>query len=169
MPPPPPPSPNDNLLDITPRKTSFSTSYERHNTCAFPSWPNRPDLLNHDSVSSSVSSYLSDEDLFCDDIASPAEAVLDDEAIVEGSMLGGPGLTTEQQIQMMRAAAEEEQQRARFLAQVHAHARAHQAFKASQLAAAERENAKRKKRRALPGKKNRSTSSSSKSTLSDRS
>jgi DNA-binding phage protein len=79
---------------------------------------------------------------------------------------GADDLTTEEQIQMMRAAAEEDERRARFLAHVHAHARAQQAFKMAQLAAAERENAKRtlnkKKRPIMASKKHRSSSASTK-------
>lgn len=76
---------------------------------------------------------------------------------------GVDDMTTEEQIQMMRAAVEEDEQKVRFLAHVHAHARAQQAFKVAQLAAAERENAKRsKKKRSVMSKKHRSSSSSTK-------
>lgn len=162
-PPPPPPSPNDGLLDITPRKSSFSTSLGMSNACAFPSWPNRPSLSLSDSDSGTVSSYLSDEDLFPDGISTPSsEAVIDEEPAAADPVFGAPDLTTEEQIAMIRAAAEEDERMRRYLAHVHARARAQQALRAAQMAAAE--NARRKKRRAaVPEKKRRSTSSSSKS------
>lgn len=161
-PPPPPPSPNDDLLDITPRKSSFSTSLGMSTSCAFPSWPNRPSLLSGNSDCSTPSSYLSDEDLFPDSTSSPSDAIIDEDSAIIDPVCGAFEVTTEQQIQMMRAAAEEEERRMRYLAQVQAHARAQQATRVAQLAAAERENARRKKRRAVPEKKRRSTSSSSK-------
>jgi hypothetical protein len=71
--------------------------------------------------------------------------------------MGAHSLTTEQQIQMIRAAAEEEAHRARFLAQVQAHARAQQAIRVAQMAAAEKEHAKSKKRRTFSDKKRRTT------------
>ncbi|KAL2011112.1 hypothetical protein VTN00DRAFT_3830 [Thermoascus crustaceus] len=164
-PPPPPPSPNDGLLDITPRKSSFSTSL--NSSCAFPSWPNRPSLTSGDSESS-ASSYLSDEDLFPEGFSSASsEAVIDEESAAVDPVFGAPDLTTEEQIQMMRAAAEEDERRMQYLTHVHARARAQQALRVAQLAAAERENSRRRKRRAVPSKKPRSTSSSSK-TASER-
>ncbi|EEA28898.1 hypothetical protein TMatcc_002743 [Talaromyces marneffei ATCC 18224] len=165
-PPPPPPTPNDGLLDITPRKSSFSSAMGMSSACAFPSWPNRPSLL--ESEESTASSYLSDEDLFPTDlpITPPSESAIDEESAASDPVYlpsGAGDLTTEEQIQMMRAAAEEDERRARFLAHVHAHARAQQAFKVAQLAAAERENAKRsKKKRPVASKKHRSSSSSAK-------
>ncbi|PWY94183.1 hypothetical protein BO94DRAFT_323487 [Aspergillus sclerotioniger CBS 115572] len=164
LPPPPPPSPTDSLLDITPRKCSFSSGYEMNNSCAFPSWPNRPSLLSADSESSTASAYLSDEDLLPMGSGSPSESAIDEESAAHDPTMGDGDLTTEQQIQMIRAAAEEEAQRARFLAQVQAHARAQQAMRVAQLAAAERENAKRKKRKAVPERKRR-TASASKATV----
>lgn len=160
MPPPPPPSPSDNTLtDITPRKCSFSSGYGMsNNSCAFPSWPNRPSLISADSDGSSASAYISDEDLYCEPLG-PPESAVDEESAAHDPM-GGPDMTTEQQIQMVRAAAEEDAHRARFLAQVQAHARAQQALRVAQLAAVERENAKRKKRKAIPDRKRRATSSS---------
>jgi hypothetical protein len=133
-------------------------------SCAFPSWPNRPSLLNGDSAESTASAYLSDEDLFPIEPVSAAasESAVDEESAASDPVMGTPGLTTEEQVQMMRAAAEEDERRMRFLAHVHAHARAQQAFRVAQLAAAERENAKHKKRRPSSEKKRRSTSSSSK-------
>ncbi|RAO70878.1 uncharacterized protein BHQ10_006890 [Talaromyces amestolkiae] len=167
-PPPPPPTPNDGLLDITPRKSSFSSAMGMSSACAFPSWPNRPSLLSPESEESTASSYLSDEDLFPTDlpITPPSESAIDEESAASDPVYlpsGADDLTTEEQIQMMRAAAEEDERRARFLAHVHAHARAQQAFKVAQLAAAERENAKRnKKKRPVASKKHRSSSSSTK-------
>jgi hypothetical protein len=134
-------------------------------SCAFPSWPNRPSLLNAASEESTASAYLSDEDLFpVEPVSAPAsESAIDEESAASDPVMDAPDLTTEEQIQMMRAAAEEDERRMRFLAHVHAHARAQQAFRVAQLAAAERENAKRnKKRRPGSEKKRRSTSSSSK-------
>ncbi|KAI9928100.1 hypothetical protein ASPWEDRAFT_452813 [Aspergillus wentii DTO 134E9] len=160
MPPPPPCSPTDSLLDITPRKSSFSSLYGVNNSCAFPSWPNRPSLLNADSDSSTASAYLSDEDLYTDSPA-PSDTVIEEESAAMDPVCGS--ITTEQQIQQLRAAAEEEEHRARFLAQVQAHARAQQALRVSQLTIVERETTKRsKKRRAFPEKKRRTISSPSK-------
>ncbi|KAK1145292.1 hypothetical protein N8T08_004453 [Aspergillus melleus] len=161
MPPPPPPSPSDNTLtDITPRKCSFSSGYGMsNNTCAFPSWPNRPSLISADSEGSSASAYISDEDLYFESMG-PVESAIDEESAAHDPAMGDPDMTTEQQIQVMRAAAEEEAHRARFLAQVQAHARAQQALRVAQLAAVERENTKRKKRKAIPDRKRRATSSS---------
>jgi hypothetical protein len=167
LPPPPPPTPNDTLLDITPRKSSFSMTMGMSTSCAFPSWPNRPSLLSADSESS-ASSYLSDEDLFPDPVTPSSETAIDEESAASDPIVGGPDMTTEEQIQLMRAAAEEDERRMRFLAHVHAHARAQQAFRVAQLAAAERENARRKKRQSSTGKKRRSTSSSSKTSGSTR-
>ncbi|KAL4965510.1 uncharacterized protein BDV14DRAFT_55892 [Aspergillus stella-maris] len=157
IPPPPPPSPNDDLLDITPQKCSFSSN-STNNACAFPSWPNRPSLISCDSGESTASAYLSDEDLFPDGPVTPEpveESAVDD-------MPGAASITTEQQIQMLRAAAEEEAQRARFLAQVQAHAKAQQAIRVAQLAASEKESNKRTKKQRKPvvaEKKRRTTSS----------
>ncbi|KAL1969664.1 hypothetical protein VTN77DRAFT_8217 [Rasamsonia byssochlamydoides] len=165
-PPPPPPTPNDTLLDISPRKSSFTMTMGMSSSCAFPSWPNRPSLECSDSEST-ASSYLSDEDLFLDPVTPSSEAVIDEESA--DSIVGAPDLTTEEQIQMMRAAAEEDERRMQFLAHVHAHARAQQAFRVAQLAAAERENARRRKRRVVTtDKKRRSTSSSSKTSATTR-
>ncbi|OXV06865.1 hypothetical protein Egran_05368 [Elaphomyces granulatus] len=152
-PPPPPPSPNDTLLDITPRKSSLSIAIGMSASCAFPSWPNRSSLLSADS-DSVVSSYLSDEDLF--PAGTPSSSSVNEELGIAVPVIGVPDLTIEEQIQMIRAAAEEDEQRGRFLAHVHAHARA-QEYRAAQLAAAKRENAKRrpvveKKRTSSPTK-----------------
>ncbi|EIT79564.1 hypothetical protein F9C07_9163 [Aspergillus flavus] len=152
----PPPTPQDSLLDITPRKCSFSTAFGMSNACAFPSWPNRPALISTDTEVSTGSAYISDEEL-CFDLGPQSESAVEEESAVEDAVRPGD-LTTEQQIQMLRAAAEEEAQRARFLAQVQAHARAQQAMRVAQLASQEKENAKRKKRQAMPQKKRRAPS-----------
>ncbi|KAE8415837.1 hypothetical protein BDV36DRAFT_285047 [Aspergillus pseudocaelatus] len=152
----PPSTPQDSLLDITPRKCSFSTAFGMSNACAFPSWPNRPALISTDTDVSTGSAYISDEDL-CFDLTPQSEFAVEEESAVQESVRPGD-LTTEQQIQMLRAAAEEEAQRARFLAQVQAHARAQQAMRVAQLATQEKENAKRKKRQAVPQKKRRAPS-----------
>ncbi|KAL5343227.1 hypothetical protein BJX70DRAFT_394230 [Aspergillus crustosus] len=160
-PPPPPPSLNDDLLDINPRKCSFSSN-SMNNACAFPSWPNRPSLITADSEVSTASAYLSDEDLFPDGPITPEPAV-DEESAAYDPRMGPASLTTEQQIQMLRAAAEEEAQRARFLAQVQAHAKAQQAIRVAQLAASEKESNKRTKKQRKPvvaEKKRRTTSHS---------
>ncbi|KKK15572.1 hypothetical protein P175DRAFT_0529211 [Aspergillus ochraceoroseus IBT 24754] len=164
MPPPPPPSPTDSLLDITPRKCSFSHGYSMNNACAFPSWPNRPSLISADSEGSSASAYLSDEDLFPDGPI-PSELAVDEESAAIEPSMGAGDLTTEQQIQLLRAAAEEEAQRAQFLAQVQAHAKAQQALRVAQLATVERENSKRKKRKPVVTEKKRRTTSSSKAVV----
>ncbi|EAU33905.1 hypothetical protein ATEG_06144 [Aspergillus terreus NIH2624] len=157
MPAPPPPSPTDSLLDITPRKGSFSAAFgvSNSNSCAFPSWPNRPSLINSAADVCTTSAFISDEELDFD-LSPMSDAPVDEESAVRDPL----DLTTEQQIQMIRAAAEEEAQRARLLAQVHAHARAQQALRVAQLAALERENAKRRKRKAIVEKKRRTTSAS---------
>ncbi|KAL3474119.1 hypothetical protein BJX99DRAFT_232212 [Aspergillus californicus] len=160
MPPPPPPSLNDDLLDINPRKCSFSSN-SMNNACAFPSWPNRPSLINASSETSSASAYLSDEDLFTDGPVTPEP--VDEESAAYDPRMGSASLTTEQQIQLLRAAREEELQRARFLAQVHAHAKAQQAIRVAQLAVSEKESSKRtKKRKPVVAEKKRRTTSSSK-------
>ncbi|EAW13219.1 uncharacterized protein ACLA_016650 [Aspergillus clavatus NRRL 1] len=155
---PPPSLDNDTLLDIKPRKISFSSVLGMSSACAFPSWPNRPSLLNSDSESSTATAYLSDEDLlFSTDSTSSSESAIEEESAAQEPGMGGHSLTTEQQIQMLRAAAEEEAQRARFLAQVQAHARAQQALRVAQVAATDKENTKRKKRRTFSDKKRRTT------------
>lgn len=48
-------STSNDLLDITPQKCSFSSSLGGVNgSCAFPSWPNRPSLLDSASTSTST-------------------------------------------------------------------------------------------------------------------
>ncbi|RMJ22312.1 hypothetical protein PHISP_06809 [Aspergillus sp. HF37] len=127
MPPPPPPSPINDMLDITPRKCSFSSlassTARTNNTCAFPSWPNRPSLLNTSHSppkddSSTASAFLSDEDLYVPDAPDTPPAVDEESA---ARVPAAPVLTTEQQVQLLKAAAEEERCRARFMAQVKAH------------------------------------------------
>ncbi|KAI9375234.1 hypothetical protein BJX61DRAFT_181487 [Aspergillus egyptiacus] len=160
MPPPPPPSLNDDLLDINPRKCSFSSN-TMNNACAFPSWPNRPSLISADSEGSNASAYLSDEDLFPDGPITP-EPVIDEESTAYDPRMESGTLTTEQQIQLLRAVREEEAQRARFLAQVQAHAKAQQAIRVAQLAATEKEALKRtKKRKPVVAEKKRRTTSAS--------
>lgn len=161
IPPPPPPSLNDDLLDITPQKCSFSSN-STNNACAFPSWPNRPSLISCDTEGSSASAYLSDEDLFPGGLITP-EPVIDEESAAIDPRMGASSMTTEQQVQMLRMAAEEEAQRARFLAQVQAHAKAQQALRVAQLVATEKQSNKRtKKRKPVVAEKKRRTTSSSK-------
>jgi hypothetical protein len=136
-----------------------------NNACAFPSWPNRTSLISADSEGSAASAYLSDEDLFPEGPITPEPAV-DEESAAYDPRMGPASLTTEQQIQMLRAAAEEEAQRARFLAQVQAHAKAQQALRVSQLAASEKESNKRaKKRKPVVAEKKRRTTSHSKTVV----
>ncbi|KAK2754883.1 hypothetical protein FQN54_006776 [Arachnomyces sp. PD_36] len=171
IPPPPPPSPNDSLLDISPRKSSFSSASSRDTSCAFPSWPNRSSLLAE--AEQSASSYISDEDLFptsspasppsssCTAWSTPMSGSLSDEvpSSTMNAVLGAPDLTTEEQIQMMREAAEEEDRRTQYLAHAQAHARAQQALRVAQLQ--QQNGMRRKKGRVVPDKKRRTTSSSS--------
>lgn len=154
LPPPPPPSPND-MLDITPRKCSFSnTTPLANNACAFPSWPAGPSLLSGGDVDAVASSFLSDEDLWLPPTPNSDSAIVDPESAAPNPGTDAPGLTTEQQIQMMH----EEQHRARFMAQVEAHARAHRATRIAQQAMMEREMAKRaKQRKVRPEVKRRTT------------
>ncbi|TQB70780.1 hypothetical protein MPDQ_008068 [Monascus purpureus] len=165
LPSPPPPTPNDDLLDITPRKCSFSTSFGMSNSCAFPSWPNRPSLLNADSASSTASSYISDEDLWPLESPLSSEALLDELPPAEEKHLGS--LTTEQQIQiqMLRAAAEEEESRARFRAMLQARARAQQNLRPPQ---GEKETASKRRKSKTVYVKRRAASSSSSSSKSKR-
>ncbi|KAK2810905.1 hypothetical protein FQN50_002496 [Emmonsiellopsis sp. PD_5] len=160
LPPPPPPSPTDSLLDIAPRKTSFSTASGRNTSCAFPSWPNRSSLFSDSD--SSASAYLSDEDLFpSSPSSSSSESALEDEGASYHPVFGAAELTTEEQINMINEAAEEEDRRQRYLANAHAQLRAQQALRAAQLLAAEQGGSKRRKRRVVTDKKRRTTSSSS--------
>ncbi|EFE31313.1 uncharacterized protein ARB_01708 [Trichophyton benhamiae CBS 112371] len=146
QPAPPPPSPCDGLLDIYPRKTSFSTISGSNTSCAFPSWPNRSSLYSgsEDDSHGSASAYLSDEDLFpissTSSSSNPMLAAMetpfgsdsfDDN---ENAIIGNPELTTEEQIRHMN---ETEDWRMRQYVQAQAQARALQALRAAQLAAVE--------------------------------
>ncbi|PGH14501.1 hypothetical protein AJ79_02994 [Helicocarpus griseus UAMH5409] len=165
IPPPPPPSPNDSLLDIAPRKTSFSTTSGRNTSCAFPSWPNRSSLFSDSD--SSASAYLSDEDLFpTSSSSSGSESALEEEAVSYHPVFGAGELTTEEQINMINDAAEEEERRQRYLANAHAQLRAQQALRAAQILAAEQSGGKRRKRRVVTDKKRRAASTSSSSSKS---
>ncbi|CAI7574853.1 unnamed protein product [Penicillium bialowiezense] len=142
----PPPTPTDTLLDINPRKSSFSS--EQGAAYAFPSWPNRPSLSTNDSMDSCTSAYLSDDDL----LWMPENA-------------GTEKAVEEAPLQRMRAIAEEED-RANFMARVDAHARATLALRQEkQTLVIERErDTKRKKRRVVPTPKRRAHSASKVST-----
>ncbi|KAJ5952571.1 uncharacterized protein N7479_010984 [Penicillium vulpinum] len=151
----PPPTPSDSLLDINPRKSSFSS--EMGAAYAFPSWPNRPSLSSNDSTDSCASAFLSDDDLLWMPENSGAEKAVE-EAINQDATICS--VTMEQQLQRMRAIAEQED-RANFLAKVDAHARATLALRtAKQTIVAERETSKRKKRRVVPTPKRRAHSAS---------
>ncbi|CAG8107267.1 unnamed protein product [Penicillium olsonii] len=152
----PPPTPTDSLLDINPRKSSFSS--EQGAAYAFPSWPNRPSLSTNDSMDSCASAYLSDDDL----LWMPENAGTEKE--VEETPAAEPmcSVTMEQQLQRMRAIAEE-QDRANFMAKVDAHARATLALRQEKQTVIERDT-KRKKRRVVPTPKRRAHSASKVST-----
>ncbi|KAJ5120318.1 uncharacterized protein N7515_009706 [Penicillium bovifimosum] len=137
----PPPTPCDSLLDIRPRKSSFSS--EMAAAYAFPSWPNRPALSSNDSY---ANAYLSDDDL----LWMPENSAVE-QAVKEATQDSVDSITTEQQLLRLRAIREQED-RANFLAKVEAHARATKALRsAKQAAVTEREtNSKRKKRRVVP-------------------
>lgn len=188
------------LLDLSPRKSSYTTyGQSSSSSCAFPSWPNRPSLVCTDADPSSSSSsnnamtttpstpsaYISDEELLDTPLTSPSEesdcgALGDDNKKTDPALMGiSMSVNTEQRIRHMREIAEEEEGRARFLAQVQAHARAQQAMRLqkpqAQLPATTTANqmptgaatatiaARRKRRTVVPvvGKKRRATSSSS--------
>lgn len=156
----PPPTPTDSLLDIHPRKSSFSSEYGMGAACAFPSWPNRPSLSTGDSHDSFTSAYLSDEDLlWMPENAGAEPPELDEDATKTHEMVSS--MTMEQQLARMRALAEEED-RLRFLAKVEAHARATQALRQTKQAMHDNFNSKRKKRRVVPTPKRRAHSSSAK-------
>lgn len=151
----PPPTPSDSLLDINPRKSSFSS--EMAAAYAFPSWPNRPSLSSNDSSDSCASAYLTDDDLLWMPENSAAEQAVE-EATTQNTAFCS--VTMEQQLQRMRAIAEQED-RANFLAKVEAHARATQALRnAKQTIVTDRETSKRKKRRVVPTPKRRAHSAS---------
>ncbi|KAJ5782686.1 hypothetical protein N7457_004460 [Penicillium paradoxum] len=150
----PPPTPTDSLLDINPRKSSFSS--EMAAAYAFPSWPNRPSLSSNGSADSCASAYLSDDDLLWMPENSAAEQAVE-EATNQATLCS---VTMEHQLQRMRAIAEQED-RANFLAKVDAHARATQALRTTKQAIVnERETSKRKKRRVVPTPKRRAHSAS---------
>lgn len=158
----PPPTPTDSLLDIHPRKSSFSSEYGMGAACAFPSWPNRQSLSTGDCHDSCTNAYLSDEDLlWMPENAGAEPPELDEDATKTHEMVSS--LTMEQQLARMRAVAEEED-RLRFLAKVEAHARATQALRQTKLAMHDRDttSSKRKKRRIVPTPKRRAHSSSAK-------
>ncbi|KAJ5874160.1 uncharacterized protein N7529_002590 [Penicillium soppii] len=151
----PPPTPTDSLLDINPRKSSFSS--EQGAAYAFPSWPNRPSLSNNNSSDSCANAYLSDDDLLWMPENAAAEKAVDEMIQDTETMCS---VTMEQQMQRLRAIAEQED-RANFLAKVEAHARATQALRqAKQSVASEGDNSKRRKRRVVPTPKRRAHSAS---------
>lgn len=163
----PPPTPSDSLLDIHPRKTSFSGELGMGAACAFPSWPNRPSLSRSESPDSFSNAYLSDEDLLWMP-APPNAATTNNSAIEEtpckDALAFPASMNMEQQLERIRAVAAEEEDRARFLAKVEAHARATQALRVAKLAIIhEREMAstKRKKCRAVATHSKRRAHSSS--------
>ncbi|KAK2751145.1 hypothetical protein FQN57_000220 [Myotisia sp. PD_48] len=149
IPAPPPPSPNDSLLDINPRKCSFSMTSGNITSCAFPSWPNRSSLYSDSD--SSTSAYLSDEDLFpttpLSDLNEPGSS--------PDAIIGAPDLTTEEQIHRMNEVEQNDIGRLHHLAQAHAQARALQALRAAQVAAVEQAQASRRRKRRVSDKKRR--------------
>ncbi|KAJ5159845.1 uncharacterized protein N7482_006849 [Penicillium canariense] len=156
----PPPTPADSLLDIHPRKSSFSSEYGMGAACAFPSWPNRPSLSTGDSNDSFTNAYLSDEDLlWMPENAGTEPPALEDSAAQARKMVSS--MTMEQQLARMRAVAEEED-RLRFLAKVEAHARATQALRQTKMTMHDRDSSKHEKRRVVPSPKRRAHSSSAK-------
>lgn len=159
----PPPTPTDSLLDITPRKSSFSSEYGMGAACAFPSWPNRPALASADSNDSFTNNaYLSDEDLLWMPENAAADAAINEAGPQVPEMVCS--VTMEQQLQRMRAIAEQED-RLRFLAKVEAHARATQALrqakndKLSMTSERTPSPSKPRKRRLAPSPKRRTHSS----------
>lgn len=128
------------LVDLSPRKSSYTSYGQSSSSCAFPSWPNRPSLVCSDpdqSTSSSAmnnttpstpSAYISDEELLDTPLSSPSEELGDDKQSLDPTLMS-MSYTTEQRIRHMREMAEEEEGRAQFLAQVQAHARAQQAMR----------------------------------------
>lgn len=142
--------PNSLLLDLDPPKpassaptTSTKTSNNAYgqsasSSCAYPSWPNRPLLVSTQAsttttstaVSSpfstaSSSAYISDEELLdTTPLSSPAIEVDHDPCATLTTGMDSISMSAELRIRHMREQAEEEEDRARFLAQVQAHARA---------------------------------------------
>jgi hypothetical protein len=156
----PPPTPCDSLLDIHPRKSSFSS--EMGAAYAFPSWPNRPSLSSNDSTDSNASAYLTDDDLLWMPENAAVEQAVEEATNIDTEL--AHSITLEQQLQRIRAVAAEEEARANFLARVDAHARATHALRMAKMNATvnvnERDNSKRKKRRAVPSPKRRAHSAS---------
>jgi hypothetical protein len=149
----PPPTPTDSLLDITPRKSSFSSEYGMGAACAFPSWPNRPSLASADSNDSFTNNaYLSDEDLLWMPENAAADLAIQEAGPQVPEMVSSA--TMEQQLQRMRVVAEQED-RLRFLAKVEAHARATQALrqaKSDKLAVIDESTTSLSKPSTLPSK-----------------
>ncbi len=132
----------------------------------------------NNTAPSTPSAYISDEELLDTPLSSPSEELGDDKKSLDPTNMS-MSCTSEQRIRHMREMAEEEEGRARFLAQVQAHARAQQAMRLqkpqSQLPVTTTTNqmatgpamatiaARRKRRTVVPvvGKKRRATSSSS--------
>ncbi|KAF3385364.1 hypothetical protein F1880_002763 [Penicillium rolfsii] len=158
----PPPTPTDSLLDIHPRKSSFSSEYGMGAACAFPSWPKGTSLSTEETHDNINNAYLSDEDLlWMPENAGSEPPELDEEATKTHEMVSS--MTMEQQLARMRAVAEEED-RLRFLAKVEAHARATQALRQTKLAMHDSSSSTKrsKKRRVVPTPKRRAHSSSAK-------
>lgn len=148
----PPPTafatPVDSLLDITPRKSSFSS--EQGAAYAFPSWPNRVSLTSQSSLEDAcVNSRISDEDL----LWMPENAGT--------APLGNEATETEAFLPptMEELIIQEQRHRANFLAKVDAHARATHALRQEKQAMSARET-KPKKRRVVPTPKRRAHSAS---------
>ncbi|KAJ5433255.1 uncharacterized protein N7458_012411 [Penicillium daleae] len=143
----PPPTPTDSLLDIHPRKSSFSSEYVSIN--------GRLSRLLHQRLSLRRRPAVDARERRC------RAPELDEDATKTHEMVSS--LTMEQQLARMRAVAEEED-RLRFLAKVEAHARATQALRQTKLAMHDRDttSSKRKKRRVVPTPKRRAHSSSAK-------
>lgn len=158
----PPPTPTDSLLDIHPRKSSFSSEYGMGAACAFPSWPKGTSLSTEETHDTFTNAYLSDEDLlWMPENAGAEPPELDEEATETHEMVSS--MTMEQQLARMRAVAEEED-RLRFLAKLEAHARATQAIRQTKLAMYDNSSSTKrsKKRRVVPTPKRRAHSSSAK-------
>lgn len=147
----PPPTPVNTLLDISPRKSSFSS--EQGAAYAFPSWPNRVSLTSHSSIEDvCVNSRLSDEDL----LWMPENAGIaprgNETTEIEASRLP----TKEEQIQ------EELRNRANFRAmlEAHAHTRAAAHVLPQEKQPMSARDSKPKKRRVVPTPKRRAHSAS---------
>lgn len=149
----PPPTPTiatpiDSLLDITPRKSSFSS--EQGAAYAFPSWPKRVSLTSHDSLEDvCVNSRISDEDLLWIPENAGTEPLGNEATETEGFRA-----PTQEELIM-----QEQRHRANFLAKVDAHARATHALRQEKQAMSARD-AKPKKRRVATTPKRRAHSAS---------